>query len=256
MEYTRYRLDPRLAEILGRLHETSLGQALADRVTSLATDAEPTPSGPALVEALRAPQWLLDRASDGGIPLTSAGYLKPADVRSFAAVLPTMDDWIFDITYEIHARPVLGFREFMQRTGLLRKYKGALMPSRAGRVARTDPEMLWDHLAAGLIPAKPAFDETATILTVLHFATSPADRDSTGSIVSALGELGWAHAKGVPVDRSDVQWVVNDAWNAIGGIGPSVAGGPFDRNPSPPAVSLVRDALLRQVPLDSGPPGN
>jgi hypothetical protein len=30
-----------------------------------------------LSAVLRAHQWFLDRAEDGGIPLTSAGYLKP-----------------------------------------------------------------------------------------------------------------------------------------------------------------------------------
>lgn len=218
-------------------------------MTSLATNAEPTPSGPALVEALRAPQWLLDRATDVGVPLPGAGYLKPADVASFAAVLPTMDDWIFDITYEIHAQPVLGFRAFVQRTGLLRKHKGTLMLTRAGTAARNDPEALWDHLATRLIPGKPTFDETTNILVMLHFATSPEDRHSAGPIANAMGELGWAHAKGAPVDRSDVQWVVNDAWNAIGGIGPHADAGPFDRIPSAAAISLIRDALLTQVAL-------
>lgn len=38
--------------------------------------------------------WFLDRANGDGLALTSAGYLKPADVTAASAVLPTMRHWI------------------------------------------------------------------------------------------------------------------------------------------------------------------
>lgn len=175
MRYIRYRLDPRLAEILGRLHGTPLGQAQADRLTQLADTAGPSPTGRALTEALRGHQWLLDRAADGGIPLTSAGYLKPAEVASLAAELPAMSNWIFPINREVNSLPVLGFREYVVRTGLLRKYKGTLVLTKVGKLAQSDQQMLWTYLAEHLIPTKHAFSEVVWIIVLLHFATDVDD---------------------------------------------------------------------------------
>ena len=43
-----------------------------------------------LTTYLRAHRWFLNRARDGGIPLTSAGYLKPADVVTTSEIVPAM----------------------------------------------------------------------------------------------------------------------------------------------------------------------
>lgn len=42
--------------------------------------------------ALRGVSWFLDHAAGGGLPLTAAGYLKPADVESASRVVPEMTD--------------------------------------------------------------------------------------------------------------------------------------------------------------------
>lgn len=134
-----------------------------------------------------------------------------------------MDDWIFKISREVDAHPVLGFREYLQKTGLLRKYKGALVLSKAGKAAQQDLTLLWRHLAEHLIPAKPPFEETATVLILLHTATSPGDRVDAQAIARTLDLLGWAHSTGKPVIASDVQWVANDVWDAIGNVGPTAS---------------------------------
>ncbi|MGN6781529.1 MAG: hypothetical protein ACTHJH_08510 [Marmoricola sp.] len=243
VEYVRYRIDPRLAEILGRLHGTPIGQALADRLTLLADVAGDSPTGAACAGALRAHQWLLDRAADYGLALTSAGYLKPADLKALAAEMPAMSDWIFSLTREVHAQPVLRFRQHVTRTGLLRKYKGALVVTKAGAQVHKDPSLLWTYLAEHLVPTRPAFDEFAWILIRLHFATNDGERVDTEELASVLGTLGWAHDSGKPVLASDVQWVVNDAWAALANVGASVSE-LWHRRPSPEATALVRDALL------------
>jgi hypothetical protein len=249
VKYVRYRIDPRVADILGPLHGTPPGDLVADQLGSLVQLAPPTPTGAELAAALRAPQWLLDRAADGGIPLTAAGYLKPADVRALAAVLPTMDDWIFGISIEVNARPVLGFREFVQRTRLLRKHKRALLLTKSGAAARAEPSALWRYLADHLIPAKPA-DEQATILALLYLTAGSAEDDGAEAIARALHLLGWSRADGESLSRWDVHSFINDAWDAIGNIGPS-SGNPLDRVPSPAALALVRDALLTDTSLQS-----
>jgi hypothetical protein len=240
-----------LATVLGRLDGSPSAQSLADRLTQLVERAAPTPTGDDLAAALRAHQWLLDRAADDGIPLTAAGYLKPVDVQALASVLPVMDDWVFSISREVDARPVHGFRVHVQKAGLLRKHKGTLLLSRAGQAAQADPAALWRHLAQHLVPAKPAFDETAGLLALLHAASSPLQRVDTDAIARTMGQLGWAHAEGKPVTPSDVQWVVNDVWDAIGGVGQNASARHGDRTPSAAAISLVRDALVTEAPLQS-----
>ncbi len=258
MEYVRYRIDPHLAELLSRLNGSSLGQSLVDRLTQLVEIPEPTPVGATLASALRAHQWLLNRAAVGGIPLTAAGYLKPTDVKELAEVLPTMDGWIFTVSREVDAHPVLGFRTFVQKAGLLRKYKGHLVLSKAGKAAQQSTSALWGQLAEHLIPTKPYFDQTATVLIVLHIATSPAEQLNATKIARALEQLGWADAGGRPVTASDVHWVANEVWDAIGNVGTHVSTRHGDRTPSSAAISLIRDSLLKETPppaLGPQPPG-
>ena len=71
---------------------------------------------------MRAYVWFLDRAKDGGIELTSAGYLKPTDVDAASRVVPAMGDWIGKNNRESLAAPLLDFRQSLQAIGLLRKY--------------------------------------------------------------------------------------------------------------------------------------
>ncbi len=67
----------------------------------------PEPSTEERTECLRAHRWFLDRAQDGGIELTSAGYLKPADVEAASRVLPAMSDWLGKNNRESLAGPLL-----------------------------------------------------------------------------------------------------------------------------------------------------
>src|SRR5439155_26878905 len=101
----------------------------------------------------RAFTWLLDRAAEGEIPLTPAGYLRPVDVAAAARVVPTMGGWIGKANREGETTPVLHFRQLLQSLGLLRKYKGALRLTRAGAAAQQAPEGLLNRVADALLPA-------------------------------------------------------------------------------------------------------
>ncbi len=242
--YMRYRIDPRLADILGQLNGTPLGQGLADRLAQLAEDAGPTPEGDELRAAVHPQLWLLDRVGIDGLPLTKGGYLKPVDVKATAQVLPTMRDWIFPVTQEVHARPVGAFHHHLRDVGLLRATKGTLHLTKAGRDGLNDPAKLWHQLATRLATRRRAFDEMAALLIVLHAATTPTGRVDTYAIARTLHRLGWSQPGGAPVLASDVQWVWNDLWGGLGNVGSGASTGPFDRTLSSAAVSLVRDALL------------
>jgi hypothetical protein len=123
--------DPRLVDLLNRLQYTPIGDDLVVRLMSLAhSQSEISPEEKAA--ALRPFLWFLDRVADDGLPLTSAGYLKPDDVTALAAVIPAMADWIGTANRESHTYPVLSFRESVQKLGLLRKYRGRLRLTKPG----------------------------------------------------------------------------------------------------------------------------
>lgn len=194
-------IDARLVDLVHRLTYTPHGNDL--------THAALTLTGPrlldkvAIADNLRAYQWFLDRAKGGGIPLTTAGYLKPTDVEEAAKVLPAMNDWIGKHNREVQCYPLLQFREGVQSLGLLRKYKGTLLLTKAGAAAQRDPDKLWEHLAGRLIPKSDAkFEEQATLL-MLAFAAACADsRLPLDKVTAMLAELGWRHSDGRSLSES------------------------------------------------------
>ena len=75
-----WNLHPVLTDVLNTLGETPLGQGFKDRaveVSMLKVLGDPVDHA----EALVAYRNLLEKADDDGLPLTAAGYLKPADVQ-------------------------------------------------------------------------------------------------------------------------------------------------------------------------------
>ena len=96
--------------------------------------------------------WLLDRAGDERIRLTAAGYLPPAHVEAAATELGLLEDWIGKGNRESQTLPVLHLRETATKMGLLRKHRGMLLLTAAGRRLRTDPVSLWWHLAERMPP--------------------------------------------------------------------------------------------------------
>lgn len=194
-----YGVDGRLVDLMNRLRYSSIGQDLAARTLTFVS--EPTrPSDDELVASLRGYTWFLDRAKDGGIELTSAGYLKPADVEGASRVVPAMGDWIGKKNRESLAAPLFDFRHSLQDMGLLRKNKGTLRLTRAGAAAREDLSRLWDLLVGKLIPTGEGFEVDATLL-VLFYAGSSAGVDiSLAPIAEALAHLGWRRRDGRPFD--------------------------------------------------------
>jgi hypothetical protein len=248
IRYMTYRIDPRLSGILADLDGTSLGQALSDRLTQLVEVAEPTPQGDELRAALHPHLWFLGRAMPDGLPLTQAGYLRPADVKATAEVLPAMQGWIFPVTREVHAQPVGMFHHHLRDVGLLRASKGSLQVTKTGRECLNDPDRLWRQLASRLVTRRRSFDEMAALLIALHAATGRVD---TYAIARTLTQLGWSRPGGRPVPTSDVQWAWNDLWGALGNVGSRRSTETLDRSLSAAAVSLVRDALLVPTGSDS-----
>lgn len=133
-----FGVEPRLVDLVNRLRFTSAGEGVTARAVSLIS-APARPVESEIRAALRAYQWFLDRAVGEGIPLTAAGYLKPADVTAASTVVPAMNDWIGENNREVNCVPLLDLRRTLQSTGLLRKHKGRLLLTRAGASAQRDP---------------------------------------------------------------------------------------------------------------------
>lgn len=235
-------VDRRLVDVVHQLTFRGHGDELTAAALRL---ADPTPWDAVDVSAhLRAFQWFLDRAVDGGIPLTGAGYLKPPDVEEAAKAVPTMADWL-DFgknNRETHCYPVLHFRRCLQDVGLLRKNKTRLLLTKAGEAAQRDVDTLWQHLAGRLVPkAGDTFGVQATLL-ILFYAAASADADLPFDEVAALlAELGWRHSDGRPVEGSALRHL--PAWTILTNVSDRPV--PWQRHNivSPAAAALARDAL-------------
>jgi hypothetical protein len=203
MVLSDHGIDPRLATVIDRLAYSSVGEDLAARALSL-LDEQPAPDDERVRASLAPFIWFLDRAAPTGIPLTANGYLKPADVTAAAEVLPTTHGWIGKANREIDTAPVLHFRKTLQAIGLLRKHKGALLLTRAGRDAHAAWQELWNHLADRLVPDADGFETDATLLLLLYAATSRDRELPLDTIAAALTHLGWQSSDRTPIVNYDL----------------------------------------------------
>ncbi|GAB2469349.1 plasmid pRiA4b ORF-3 family protein [Xylanimonas ulmi] len=218
-ELRRRAYPRRLINMLAMLAYDDPTVTLAADLAAL-PDPPETPSDDELAAALLPHLWLLDRASDGGIPLTAAGYLKPADVEALATLLPTMAGWIGKANREDLTWPVAEFRDLMTRPlGLLRKYRGHLLPTRAGAAARGRPRALLAHLASTLQPGDGrTFADDANLLVLAYAATSMGKQLPWAAIGAHLGEIGYRMPDGSPVDRASLRHA-GTAGSILGAIG-------------------------------------
>lgn len=237
--------NPRLVHLLNRLRETEMGDELVTRVVLL---AQPTPAAFQLAEkstALRPFLWFLDRVGDDGLPLTSAGYLKPTDVTAAAAVVPDAVEWIGTKNRESQTYPVLFFRESMQDLGLLRKYRGRLLLTKAGAAARGNPEQLWRHIADRLPLGKDqSVDAPAGLLALVLAASSPNQTVSLRLVAPALNHIGWRHADGRPVTADAAGWATSATLGVLENITTGPRGFRQRNQISAAAAELARKAIM------------
>ena len=197
-------IDVRLVDLVHRLTYTPYGDDLTKAALTLA-GVRPLDTVD-VAENLRAYQWFLDRATCGGIPLTTAGYLKPADVEEASKVVPAMNDWIGKHNRETQCYPLLRFREGVQSLGLLRKHKGTLLLTKAGVAAQRDADRLWEHLAGRLVPkSEEKFDAQATLLMLAFAAASAGSKLPFDKMAALLAELGWRYSDGRSISESSLR---------------------------------------------------
>lgn len=236
--------DPRLVEILNKLRYTRFGDNLVLRLMSLALSRSEVSTADRTA-SLRPVLWFLNHVDGDGLSLTSAGYLKPDDVTAVAAVMPTMADWIGTANRESHTYPVLWFRESLQKLGLIRKYRGRLLLTKAGSSLRDNPDALWDYIAGRLpIGKTDSMDVPAGLLTLTFVASDPAAGPPLGHIAEALSELGWRHSDRSPVSADAVRWATEDTIRVLENITIDPPRRSERRQFSDVAAQLASDALL------------
>lgn len=201
---------------------------------------------PVLVDAetaarmVRPYRWFLDRAGTEGINLTSAGYLPPADVEAASAELGLADEWIGKLNREVQTAPVLDFRESMMRLGLLRKYRGTLLATPAGRKLRDNPVALWWHLAEHMPPPKLTHPETHA--SILLLAAVAIGREAAPGpleyVARMMWEAGWQRSDGTPLTNWDARDAADDTHTALIRLG---------------ALVQVRHGLEPEQPTRDGP---
>ena len=151
-------------------------------------------------------------------------------------------DWIGKNNRESLAAPLLDFRQSLQSMGLLRKYKGTLLLTRAGSSAQGDPQRLWDLLADKLISTADGFDRDATLMLLTYAASSAGQEIPLEPIAEALAHLGWQHRDGRPLDGYELYRLA--AFDTLINVSdePAELGG--RRRISPAPAALARAALV------------
>ncbi len=244
VRHERRYLHPRLSHVLSGLAGSPLQQALGDRVVEVGASAGPTPVGVELREALAAHLWLLQRVgSPEGLPLTAAGWMKPAMLKEFMPVLPTAADWIHSATREVDVHPVSDFRATLQNIRLLRKFKNSLRLTEAGKAALADAAALWAFMVERLVPSDDDFTGSVGAVILVHMVTS-GDRVDMQTVARTMAEAGWRDRDGIAATADELWPIYNSLWTLLGNVGPREPEPRRNRRPSASARAMVRDALF------------
>ncbi len=175
-----------LADQLERRGTRALRQLLGRPVSHGPTDVSD-------VEAARLTKTyriLLDLIG-GGVPLTAAGYLKPALVEQIAERTGIGAWWIGKANREDQTYPVADLRSTARALGLVSVRKGRLAPTVAARRCGQDPQALWRHIVGRLpLGTKDAERQAGWMaLAVVGSGTPPEEWRS--EISELLYDLGW-----------------------------------------------------------------
>ncbi len=135
--------------------------------------------------------WIfLDLIGDG-VPLTAAGYLKPALVEQIAERTGIGAWWIGKANREDQTYPVADIRSTARALGLVSVRKGRLAPTVAARRCGQDPQALWRHIVGRLpLGTKDAERQAGWMALAVVGSGTPPEEWRT-EISELLYDLGW-----------------------------------------------------------------
>lgn len=202
-----------------------------------------------LEQEFEAVLWFLRRVGDG-LKLTQAGYLPPKVVREFAPLLYSGRELEFMRGGESHQPQLRAFREYLQKLGLTRKSKGALLLTRAGKQAADEPQTLWNHIADRLAsaiepnPGQRNFDRDATALTLIRAALGAGHLGLT-HVAEQLTDAGWGFADGSPVQSHHIMWSGLSPVALFWFMGPRGGRGWLQAPLPQSVITLAHESLMR-----------
>jgi hypothetical protein len=126
-----------------------------------------------------------------GVKLTSAGYLPPAVVESFAERSGVTEWWIGKANREDLTPPVQNVRDTARALGLVTVRKGRLTPTAASTRFRRDPQALWQHIVSRLPLGSKEFERDAGWLALAVAGSGTPAQDWQTEIGDLLHGLGW-----------------------------------------------------------------
>lgn len=198
----------------------------------------------AAARMVRPYSWLLDRTGTGGIRMTDAGHLPPAEVSAAVGELGLRTGG--PGRRESQVEPVRQLRESAQALGLLRKQRGQLLLTARGAGLRSDPAALWWHLAERMPLRTPGSGEVQPGLIALVCVAARATVMLNATIAWMLTALGWTNTDGSPLTGGQAAQAADGTRAVLGrlgalpdGPGPGGAGpggpGPGSQGPGGPA---------------------
>ncbi len=194
--------NPGIVELLTRCYGQP--QTILDALLARALLDDGGPSADQAEQAVGRYRLLLAKVGDG-INLTKAGYLPPLMVRELYVAFSASDGWYGMGNREDKTLPVLELRESATTLGLLRKARGRLTVTAAGRKLADDPLALLRHIASRL-PFGKDHERHAGLLALLVTAAGDDPyhrRPDMGAIMSGIG---WALQQGGPIGDATYHW--------------------------------------------------
>ncbi|MDO5511289.1 plasmid pRiA4b ORF-3 family protein [Corynebacterium sp.] len=170
----------------------------ADRASTLirlmesaAWTAEQTPPSAAVVaQAVEPFSQLLDLVGEG-VTLTGQGYLPPVLVTQLCDRLDLGGPLHGQANREANLPPVKALHRLAKKLGLLRKYRGRLLPTKIGERALLDPGLIWEQAQQARPNSRDKFEvHAAWFYLVVAGSEAAVDRwaDLTRKLV---GDVGW-----------------------------------------------------------------
>ncbi|MFC7847194.1 plasmid pRiA4b ORF-3 family protein [Arthrobacter sp. NPDC057388] len=165
-------------------------------------------------------RWLLEQASPDGVELTKDGYLKPAMVLRAVEELGWSGLVVGKANREANAIPVMELREHVVKWRLLRKFKGRLVLTPAGRRALERPADLWDLVIDKI--GRPEHDAVYLVTRLYAFwhlsGIAPPWNRKVEAIRAALEAAGFVTRSGHPIPdswASDINQTVRRALDCL-----------------------------------------
>jgi hypothetical protein len=232
-----------VARLICAVRKPSRRRQIQRLVTDAGLDQAVQLDAPASARMVRPYSWLLDRTGTGGIRLTDAGHLPPAEVSAAVGELGLSTGG--PGRRESQVEPVRQLRESAQATGLLRKQRGHLLLTARGEGLRSDPAALWWHLAERmpLRTAGPGGFQPGLIMLVCVAAGATCTLSTT--IAWMLTAIGWMNTDGSPLTGAQAAQAADSTRAVLGRLGvlpdgPGPGGSPW---PTPEGVAFARAAL-------------